>query len=68
MQAFFSLYQWLISTAGLRPVQLQIVIIRVYLHKEITWSLTEDSKISKKDSNTDDIIVQIQPIKIEWMQ
>jgi hypothetical protein len=45
-----------------------MVIIRVYLHKEITWSLTEDSKISKKDSRTDDFVVQIRPPKIKLMQ
>ena len=48
-------------------MKLQIAIIRLYLHNEITWSLTEDSKISKKDSRTDDIVVQIHPLKTKLM-
>ena len=49
-------------------MELQIVIIRVYLHREINWSLTENSKIKKKGSRTDDIVVQIHPQKIKLMQ
>ena len=45
-------------------MELQIAIIRLYLHNEITWSLTKDSKINKKDGRTDDIIVQIHPQKL----
>jgi len=49
-------------------VELQIVIIRVYFHNEVTSNLTEDCKISKKYSRTDDIFVQIHPIKIKLTQ